>query len=110
MMEDDSDRHDPQNFGAALEKPSSLTAGDVSIEMLMDVPVSLTVELGRKQMTIKHLLNLSPGSVVAFDQSVTDPMDIRVNGVIVGRGEVVSANGKLGLRLTEVVNPKANFD
>mgnify|MGYP001051207766 CR=1 FL=1 len=109
-MKDYSGPQDPQNADETLEKPSSSTLGDVSIEMLMDVPVSLTVELGRKQMTIKHLLELSPGSVVAFDQSVTDPMDIRVNGVLVGRGEVVSANGKLGLRLTEVVSPKAKFD
>lgn len=109
-MKDYSGPHDSQNVGETLEKPSSPTPGDVSIEMLMDIPVSLTVELGRKQMTIKHLLDLSPGSVVAFDQGVTDPMDIRVNGVLVGRGEVVSANGKLGLRLTEVVRPKAKFD
>lgn len=109
-MGSNSDSQDPQNVGQNKEKPSSLAVGDVSIEMLMDVPVSLTVEVGRKQMTIKHLLSLSPGSVVTFDRSVTDPMDIMVNGVLVGRGEVVSANGQLGLRLIEVVSPKVSFD
>lgn len=82
------------------------TGGEIDIEMLMDVPVHMTVEVGRKKMTIKELLSLTPGSVVAFERSVTEPMDIMVNGTLVARGEVVSADGQFGLRLVDVVSAK----
>ena len=79
--------------------------------MLMDVPVTMTVEVGRKSLTIKELLlSLTPGSVVSFDRSVTEPMDIMINGTLVARGEVVSADGKFGLRLVDVVSPKARLE
>lgn len=81
-------------------------SGEIDLDLLMDVPVYLTVEVGRKRMTIKQLLSLSPGSVVSFDRSVTEPMDIMVNGTLVARGEVVSAEGQFGLRLVDVVSPK----
>lgn len=87
------------------DRPAGRT-GDIDIEMLMDVPVSMTVEVGRKKMTIKELLSLTPGSVVTFDRSVTEPMDIMINGTLVARGEVVSADGQFGLRLVDVVSPK----
>ena len=96
----------------AAETPPELTdrptgaAGEIDIEMLMDVPVHMTVEVGRKKMTIKELLSLTPGSVVTFDRAVTEPMDIMVNGTLVARGEVVSADGQFGLRLVDVVSPK----
>ena len=80
-------------------------SGDIDLEMLMDVPVTMTVEVGRKSLTIKELLSLTPGSVVSFDRSVTEPMDIMINGTLVARGEVVSADGKFGLRLVDVVSP-----
>ena len=76
-------------------------AGDIDLDMLMDVPVTMTVEVGRKSLTIKELLSLTPGSVVSFDRSVTEPMDIMINGTLVARGEVVSADGKFGLRLVD---------
>ncbi|MGB0764393.1 MAG: flagellar motor switch protein FliN [Luminiphilus sp.] len=81
-------------------------AGEIDLDLLMDVPVYLTVEVGRKRMTIKELLALTSGSVVSFDRSVTEPMDIMVNGTLVARGEVVSAEGQFGLRLVDVVSPK----
>lgn len=81
-------------------------SGEIDLELLMEVPVYLTVEVGRKKMTIKELLSLTSGSVVSFDRSVTEPMDIMVNGTLVARGEVVSADGQFGLRLVDVVSPK----
>ena len=81
-------------------------SGEIDLELLMDVPVYLTVEVGRKKMTIKELLSLTSGSVVSFDRSVTEPMDIMVNGTLIARGEVVSADGQFGLRLVDVVSPK----
>lgn len=80
--------------------------GEIDLDLLMDVPVYLTVEVGRRRMTIKELLALASGSVVTFDRSVTEPMDLMVNGTLVARGEVVSAEGQFGLRLVDVVSPK----
>ena len=67
-------------------------------------------KVGRKSLTIKELLSLTPGSVVSFDRSVTEPMDIMINGTLVARGEVVSADGKFGLRLVDVVSPKERLE
>ena len=64
------------------------------MELLLDVPVVMT-EVGRKSLTIKELLSLTPGAVVTFDRSVTEPMDIMINGTLIARGEVVSAEGNL---------------
>ena len=89
-----------------LNANDSAGAGEIDLDLLMDVPVYLTVEVGRKRMTIKELLALTSGSVVSFDRSVTEPMDIMVNGTLVARGEVVSAEGQFGLRLVDVVSPK----
>ena len=89
-----------------LNASESGGAGEIDLDLLMDVPVYLTVEVGRKRMTIKELLALTSGSVVSFDRSVTEPMDIMVNGTLVARGEVVSAEGQFGLRLVDVVSPK----
>ena len=94
-----------------VAQPQELNAtagsgGEIDLDLLMDVPVYLTVEVGRKKMTIKELLSLASGSIVSFDRSVTEPMDIMVNGTLVARGEVVSADGQFGLRLVDVVSPK----
>ncbi len=95
----------------AAAQPQELNAsagggGEIDLDLLMDVPVYLTVEVGRRKMTIKELLSLTSGSVVSFDRSVTEPMDIMVNGTLIARGEVVSAEGQFGLRLVDVVSPK----
>ena len=103
-----------QNEQAAVPNPPELKpgtakangAGDIDIDMLMDVSVSLTVEVGRKKMAIKELLGLTQGSVVSFDRIITEPMDIMVNGTLIARGEVVSAEGQFGLRLVDVVSPQ----
>ena len=98
-----------------LQYPQSLKTshpvpGDIDLDMLMEVPVTMIVEVGRKRLTIKELLSLTPGSVVSFDRSVTEPLDIMINGTLVARGEVVSADGKFGLRLVDVVSPKERLE
>lgn len=85
-------------------------AGDIDLEMLLDVPVVMTVEVGRKSLAIKDLLSLTPGSVVTFDRSVTEPMDVMINGTLIARGEVVSADGKFGLRLVDIVSTKKRLE
>lgn len=75
------------------------------IQRVLDIPVQLTVELGRKKVPIKHVLQLGQGSVVELDTLAGEPMDVLVNGYLVAQGEVVVVNNKFGIRLTDVVTP-----
>ena len=75
------------------------------LDFIRDIPVQLTVELGRTKITIKNLLQLAQGSVVELYGSAGDLMDILVNGYIVAKGEVVVVNDKFGVRLTEIITP-----
>lgn len=73
-------------------------------ELLLDVPLEVSVELGRTRMTIQELLSLSPGSVVELDKVAGEPLDIVVNGRLVARGEAVVVNDKFGIRITDIVS------
>ncbi len=75
------------------------------LELLLDVPLDLSVELGRTRMTIQDLLGLGPGSVVELDKIAGEPLDILVNGRLVARGEAVVVNDKFGVRITDIVSP-----
>lgn len=84
--------------------------GDVSgtlqdIDLIMDIPVKLTVELGRTRMTIKELLRLTQGSVVALDGLAGEPLDILINGYLIAQGEVVVVADKYGVRITDIITP-----
>lgn len=75
------------------------------LEMIMDIPVKLKVELGRTRITIKQLLELTQGSVVELDGLAGDPMDILINGYLIAQGEVVVVDDKYGIRITEIITP-----
>lgn len=75
------------------------------IEMILDIPVQLTVELGRTKVPIKSLLQLAQGSVVELDGLAGEPMDVLVNGYLIAQGEVVVVNDKFGIRLTDIITP-----
>ena len=75
------------------------------INMILDIPVQLTVELGRTRIPIKHILQLAQGSVVELDALAGEPMDVLVNGYLIAQGEVVVVNDKFGIRLTDIVTP-----
>ncbi len=75
------------------------------INMILDIPVQLTVELGRTRIPIKHILQLAQGSVVELDALAGEPMDVLVNGFLIAQGEVVVVNDKFGIRLTDIVTP-----
>lgn len=75
------------------------------IEMILDIPVQLTVELGRTKVPIKNLLQLAQGSVVELDGLAGEPMDVLVNGYLIAQGEVVVVNDKFGIRLTDIITP-----
>jgi flagellar motor switch protein FliN/FliY len=88
------------NFGSG----TSLSAGN-DINMILDIPVQLTVELGRTRIPIKHILQLAQGSVVELEAMAGEPMDVLVNGYLIAQGEVVVVNDKFGIRLTDIVTP-----
>jgi flagellar motor switch protein FliN/FliY len=75
------------------------------LNMILDIPVQLTVELGRTRIPIKHILQLAQGSVVELDALAGEPMDVLVNGYLIAQGEVVVVNDKFGIRLTDIVTP-----
>ena len=81
-----------------------LTAGN-DINMILDIPVQLTVELGRTRIPIKNILQLAQGSVVELEALAGEPMDVLVNGYLIAQGEVVVVNEKFGIRLTDIVTP-----
>lgn len=80
-------------------------AANSDIDMIMDIPVQLSVELGRARLTLKHILQLGQGSVVELDGLAGEPMDIFVNGYLIAQGEVVVVEEKYGIRITDIVTP-----
>ena len=93
--------------GGEAPRPFS-AGGDAAmqdINMVLDIPVLLSVELGRTKVPIKHILQLGQGSVVELDALAGEPMDVLVNGYLIAQGEVVVVNDKFGIRLTDVVTP-----
>jgi flagellar motor switch protein FliN/FliY len=82
----------------------ALAAGN-DLNMILDIPVQLTVELGRTRVPIKHILQLAQGSVVELETLAGEPMDVLVNGYLIAQGEVVVVNEKFGIRLTDIVTP-----
>ena len=75
------------------------------IDMILDIPVQMTVELGRTKIAIRNLLQLAQGSVVELDGMAGEPMDVLVNGCLIAQGEVVVVNDKFGIRLTDIITP-----
>ncbi|KTD25933.1 flagellar motor switch protein FliN [Legionella maceachernii] len=73
------------------------------MELILDIPVAVTVEIGRTKMTIRNLLQLNQGDIVAFEQLAGEPLDVLVNGTLVAHGEVVVVNDQFGVRLTDIV-------
>ena len=78
---------------------------DVNLDVILDVPVTLSMEVGRTRIPIRNLLQLNQGSVVELDRAAGEPLDVFVNGTLVAHGEVVVVNEKFGIRLTEVISP-----
>lgn len=81
-----------------------------SIDFLLDVPLNLTVELGRARMIVNDLLQLGQGSVVELTKLVGEPLEVMVNDKLIARGEVVVLNDKFAVRLTDIISPKDRLD
>jgi flagellar motor switch protein FliN/FliY len=84
--------------------PGSGNAEDLNLDVILDVPVTLSMEIGRTQINIRNLLQLNQGSVVELDRFAGEPLDVLVNGTLVAHGEVVVINDKFGIRLTDVIS------
>jgi flagellar motor switch protein FliN len=86
-------------------KDEGQKTGDVNLDVILDVPVTLSMEVGRTRIPIRNLLQLNQGSVVELDRAAGEPLDVFVNGTLVAHGEVVVVNEKFGIRLTDVISP-----
>jgi len=86
-------------------QPGAASLGSNNLDMILDIPVNLTVELGRTKIAIRSLLQLAQGSVVELDGLAGEPMDVLVNGCLIAQGEVVVVNDKFGIRLTDIISP-----
>ncbi len=93
--------HSPEDFSGW----QSSSHDDINLNMLLDVPVTIAMEIGRTRITIRNLLQLNQGSVVELDRLAGEPLDVLVNGTLIAHGEVVVVNEKFGIRLTDVISP-----
>lgn len=122
MAEETTEQISADDWGAAMAEQSAATppaqphvfeqfgggAGATAhndLDMILDIPVQLTVELGRTKMPIKNLLQLAQGSVVELAGMAGEPLDVLINGFLIAQGEVVVVNDKLGIRLTDIITP-----
>jgi len=88
------------------QKPHRSSGGDeVKLDVILDVPVTVSLEIGRTRINIRNLLQLNQGSVVELDRFAGEPMDVLVNGTLIAHGEVVVVNDKFGIRLTDIISP-----
>jgi flagellar motor switch protein FliN/FliY len=115
-MAEENNPDSPENTAQELPADSSnvfkdMTMGDISddspqsIDFILDIPVQLTVELGRTKMPIKNLVRLTQGSVVPLNSVVAEPLDVYVNGTLVAKAEIVVIQDKFGVRLTDIISP-----
>lgn len=88
-----------------LEDTAQPLPDEANLDVILDIPVTISMEIGRTHISIRNLLQLNQGSVVELDRLAGEPMDVLVNGTLVAHGEVVVVNEKFGIRLTDVISP-----
>jgi flagellar motor switch protein FliN/FliY len=91
----------PVEAGTGGQRP----AGDVNLDVVLDIPVTLSLEVGRSPISIRNLLSLNQGSVIELERATSEPFDVFCNGTLIAHGEVVVINEKFGIRLTDVISP-----
>jgi flagellar motor switch protein FliN/FliY len=99
---------EPQPAPLGNLKPDVPEAGanrELNLDVVLDIPVTLSMEVGRSRISIRNLLQLNQGSVVELDRTTGEPLDVYVNGTLIAHGEVVVVNDKFGIRLTDVISP-----
>ncbi|WP_049629920.1 flagellar motor switch protein FliN [Cellvibrio sp. pealriver] len=93
------------SFDELKSEVSSRPAGSPDLDVILDIPVSISMEVGRTSITIRNLLQLNQGSVIELDRLAGEPLDVLVNGTLIAHGEVVVVNEKFGIRMTDVISP-----
>ncbi|KRT55634.1 flagellar motor switch protein FliN [endosymbiont of Ridgeia piscesae] len=104
-LEEQSGSEGGANLPAVNDAEDEADAETVSLDAILDVPVIISMEIGRTKINIRNLLQLNQGSVVELDRLAGEPMDVLVNGTLIAQGEVVVVNEKFGLRLTDIISP-----
>ena len=97
--------YEKAEFDDLASQPVAQGAGEANLDVILDIPVTLSMEIGRTEITINDLLQLGQGSVVELGRLAGEPMDVMVNGTLIAHGEVVVVDEKFGIRLTDVISP-----
>jgi len=99
---------EPQAQGVEFDElqDESTPVADPKLDVILDIPVNLTMEVGGTEIAIRNLLQLSQGSVIELDRVAGEPLDVKVNGTLIAHGEVVVVNDRYGIRLTDVISPQ----
>lgn len=120
---ENQDQDGMDDWGAAMEEQAAGEAAGLAVDLdelhddalpvnnpnmdvILDIPVKLTMEVGRAEIAIRNLLQLNQGSVIELDRVAGEPLDVKVNGTLVAHGEVVVVNDRYGIRLTDVISPQ----
>lgn len=103
----DNTRVKMEEFKAPAKAADELFDGTdgPNLDVILDIPVTISMEVGNTEITIRNLLQLNQGSVVELDRLAGEPLDVKVNGTLIAHGEVVVVNEKFGIRLTDVISP-----
>ena len=88
-----------------LQSSTSSSGDDINLDVILDIPVTIAMEIGNTKINIRNLLQLNQGSVVELDRMAGEPLDVVVNGTLIAHGEVVVVNEKFGIRLTDIISP-----
>jgi len=100
-----SNRLPMEEFGSSPKSNEQVTLDGPNLDVILDIPVSISMEVGRTDINIRNLLQLNQGSVIELDRLAGEPLDVLVNGTLIAHGEVVVVNEKFGIRLTDVISP-----
>lgn len=96
---------DPVGFEEFDMAAGAQAKGNPDLDIILDIPVTISMEVGRTSITIRNLLQLNQGSVIELDRLAGEPLDVLVNGTLIAHGEVVVVNEKFGIRMTDVISP-----
>jgi flagellar motor switch protein FliN len=100
-----SNRLPMEEFGSVPKNNAAVTLDGPNLDVILDIPVSISMEVGSTDINIRNLLQLNQGSVIELDRLAGEPLDVLVNGTLIAHGEVVVVNEKFGIRLTDVISP-----
>ena len=105
----ESPQYSPEEL-AAKEGQGDTTKADVNLDLVLDIPVDVSLRVGSTDISIRDLVSLVEGSVIALDQDAGEPMDVLVNGTLIAHGEIVVVDNRFGVRLTDVVSPTERIE